>query len=182
MNTSRANTGGHGARWLRLVAFAFVVLLAGCGFHLQGGNHLPDGIDAMYVAYHSNYRATIPPLVKSLRQRLRTGHQLGGADAKARLVIKRVKNSRRIISISPINGRVAEYELRSEVVFDYIVDGKTRLGNQHFAVTRFYSYNDAARLAEDAERRDLSERMQQQLANRILFKIQQVNNQHQEPT
>jgi len=162
-----------------LLPVACALLLVGCGFHLQGSHHLPAGIDSMYVAYHSNYRATIPPVVKALRQRLRTGHQLGDASAKARLVVKRIKNSRHIVSISPIDGRAAEYELRSEVTFDYIVDGKALVNNQHFTVTRYYSYNDAARLAEDAERRDLTARMQQQLADRILFRIQQVNTQGQ---
>lgn len=153
------------------------LMLAGCGFHLQGAYRLPESMDGVYVAYGNAYRAGDPPLVDALRQRLRATGKLGGPDAGARLVIGRVDHDREIVSISPIDGSVAEYKLRSEVVFDYVVDGRTLLTNVHLAVTRYYSYSGAARLAAEAERRSLLKRMQEQLANRIVFRIKRVTSQ-----
>src|SRR5690625_179360 len=148
-----------------LCAVVMALLLAGCGFHLQGDYQLPKGVDALYVAYDNAYRPGEPALVDVLQRRLRTRGILGGPDADGRLVIRRIRDRRHIVSISPIDGDVAEYELRSTVVFDYIVDGKAYLSDERFTVTRFYSYNDTARLAANAERRDLVTRMHEQLAN-----------------
>lgn len=158
----------------RLCLGMAVLLLAGCGFHLQGQYQLPAGVDALYVAYSNAYRVTQPPLVRALRQRLRVTGLLGGPEADARVVIKHIENGRRIVSISPIDGDVAEYQLRSAVVFDYIVKGHTLLNDVQFVVKRFYSYNDTALLAAQAEKNALLKQMQQQLADRILFRINQV--------
>lgn len=166
--------GRCGLRPWRLCAGVIVLLLAGCGFHLQGHYQLPAGVEALYVAHSNAYRVGQPPLVRALRQRLRVAGLLGGPGADARVVIERIDNGRRIVSVSPIDGDVAEYQLRSAVVFDYIVKGRTRLDDAQFAVTRFYSYNDTAHLAAQAEKRALLKRMQQQLADRILLRINQV--------
>lgn len=173
MNLSRS-VDNAGMRMARSCVLVVVLALAGCGFHLQGGYQLPAGVDALYVAHSNPYRVGQPPLVDALRQRLRVKGMLGDSSADARLVITNIDNGRRIVSISPIDGDVAEYQLRSEVVFDYIVDGQTLLSGAHFAVTRSYSYNDTARLAGEAEQRALLEQMQQQLADRILFRISRV--------
>lgn len=150
------------------------LLLGGCGFHLQGAYNLPEGADTVYVAYSNAYRVGEPAVVDALQRRLRTSGKLGDAGADARLVIERVNNERDIMSISPIDGSVAEYKLHSEVVFDYIVSGETRLNDESFAVTRFYSNNDTTSLAAEAERRKLLAHMQEQLARRIIFRIKQV--------
>lgn len=179
MNAVHAPFSRHAAR-LRAglcaaaLSLLLVLLLAGCGFHLQGDYRLPQGVDALYVAYDNAYRPGEPPLVDALQQRLRTRGVLGGPDADGRLVINNIRNGGRIVSISPIDGDVAEYELRSTVVFDYIVDGKAVLSDERFTVARFYSYNDTAPLAAEAERRDLLMRMHEQLASRILFRINHV--------
>ncbi len=159
-------------------AVAFIValgaMLAGCGFHLQGSQPLPDGIGSLYVAYSNDYQVGQPPLVDTLEQRLRERGLLGGPGADAKVLIERIDNRQRIVSVSPIDGRVAEYELTTEVVFDYIVNGRARLDNENLFVTRFYSFDDTARLAAEAEQDDLLTSMHRQLADRILFRIQSV--------
>lgn len=163
-----------------LVVFVATLLLGGCGFHLQGAYRLPEGVEALNVVYSNAYRVGDPPLIDALKQRLRAGGKLGGAGADARLVIERIDNDRDVMSISPIDGSVAEYELHSEVVFDYIVAGRTLLDDERFSVTRFYSNSDTTSLAAGAERRELLARMQARLADRMLFRIKQVTARHME--
>lgn len=176
MNARRATFGGRPApRRYRLCLCALALLLGGCGFHLQGAYHPPAGVDALYVAYSNPYRVGKPPVVEALRRRLRVSGRLGGAGSAARLVVVRVANDREIVSISPIDGNVAEYRLRTEVVFDYIVDGRVLLDDEQFAVTRFYSYNDTLHLAAQAQRHEMLRHMQEQLANRIMLRIRHVS-------
>lgn len=157
------------------VALLLLTLVAGCGFHLQGSYHPPEGVDGVYVVYHNAYQPGEPPLVDSLQQRLRMLGILGGPGADVRLVIRSVSTRRSGVSISPIDSDTVEYRLQSSVVFDYIVNNRQVLTDEQFSVTRYYSYNDTARLAAEAERRDLRKSMQDQLADRIMFRISNVD-------
>jgi len=154
-----------------LVAFA----LSGCGFHMQGASPLPEGIDAMHVSYNDDYRVAEPPLVQTLEQRLRERGLLGRGNAPAQLDIEQVDNHQRIVSVSPVDGRVAEYELTTQVRFDYSVNGASQLDNETLSVTRNYSFDDTERLAAETEQRDLLTSMHQELANLMLLRIAGAN-------
>ena len=106
------------------------------------------------------------------------GHEqglLGAVDAPAQLDIQRLDNRQRIVSVSPIDGRVAEYELTTRVVFDYTVNGATQLSNETLSVTRNYSFDDTERLAAEAEQRDLLTSMHEELANLVFIRIARAN-------
>lgn len=158
-----------------LVWLATVALLAGCGFHLQGASPLPEGIESMYVSYSDAYRVAEPPLVETLRQRLRERKVLGGAGAPARLAIETIENRQRIVSVSPVDGRVAEYELTTEVSFDYSVKGADQLSGETLRVTRNYSFDDTERLAAEQEQSELLTAMHEELANLILLRVASAN-------
>ncbi|MES1926202.1 LPS assembly lipoprotein LptE [Salinisphaera sp. T31B1] len=177
MNTipTRFRRPGPIGRARLALAGACMLVLSGCGFHLQGATPLPDGVDSMYVNYNDDYRVGDPPLVETLQQRLREQGLLGQVDAPAQLDIRRIDNQQRIVSVSPLDGRVAEYELTTRVVFDYTVNGATQLSNETLSVTRNYSFDDTERLAAEAEQRDLLTRMHEELANLIFTRIGTVN-------
>lgn len=160
---------------VRLVVLAALLALAGCGFHLQGATPLPDGVSSMYVSYHDNYRVGDPPLVSALKQRLRRQHLLGDVDAPAQLDIVSVDNSQRVVSVSPVDGDAAEYELTTQVTFNYSVNGAEQLSGQTLSTTRDYSVSDTQRLSSEGERDQLLEEMQQDLANLIFERIAQSN-------
>lgn len=168
-------TPGH-RTWLRLLAaLAVLVSLSGCGFHLQGASPLPSGVERMQVRYSDDYRVGDPPLVETLAQRLRERGVLGESDAAARLDIAEIDNHQRIVSVSPRDGRVAEYELTTRVRFDYSVNGATQLSGETLSVTRNYSFDDTERLAAEAEQRDLLTSMHRELADLILLRIADAN-------
>lgn len=165
-------------------ALLVLAMLAGCGFHLQGTSPLPQGIKAMHVSFHSNYRVGEPPLVSALKQRLRRQHLLGDRDAPAELHIVSVKNRRRTMSISPVNGDTAEYALTTRVVFNYSVNGKRKLSGKSLSLTRDYTISDTQLLSSEGERRRLRTAMQQDLADLILTQIAASGNKpdsHSEP-
>ena len=157
------------------VLIALTAMLAGCGFHLMGASPLPDGIDRMYVSYSDNYRVGDPPLVETLRQRLRERHVLGDSSAPARLAIDEIDNRQRIVSVSPVDGQVAEYELTTEVAFDYEVNGATQLDNETLSVTRSYSFDNTERLGAEQEQSELLTSMHEELANLILLRVASAN-------
>lgn len=150
-------------------------LLAGCGFHLQGASPLPDGIESMYVSYSDDYRVGDPPLVETLRQRLRERGVLGAANAPARLDIEEIDNRQRIVSVSPLDGRVAEYELTTEVSFDYDVNGASQIANQTLQVSRNYSFDNTERLGAEQEQSELLTSMHRELADLILLRVATAN-------
>lgn len=151
------------------------MLLAGCGFHLQGASPLPDGIQSMYVSYSDDYRVGDPPLVETLRQRLRERGVLGQANAPARLDIEEIENRQRIVSVSPVDGRVAEYELTTAVSFDYDVKGASQLRNETLRISRNYSFDNTERLGAEQEQRELLTSMHEELANLILLRVASAN-------
>jgi len=158
-----------------LAALAVLVSLAGCGFHLQGASPLPSGVERMHVSYSDDYRVGDPPLVQTLEQRLRERGVLGESGAAAQLDIAEIDNNQRIVSVSPRDGRVAEYELTTRVRFDYSVNGATQLSGETLSVTRNYSFDDTERLAAEAEQRDLLTSMHRELADLILLRIADAN-------
>jgi LPS-assembly lipoprotein len=150
--------------------------LAGCGFHLQGASPLPQGIDTMYVSYHSNYSVGEPPLVTTLKERLRRQNLLGGVNAPAQLNIQGVRNSTRTVAVSPIKGDKVERELTSRAVFNYSINGARKLAHVAVATSREYSVSETQRLSSTGERQRLIHEMQQDLANQIFMRIALLQN------
>lgn len=149
--------------------------LAGCGFHLQGASPLPDGISSMHVSYTDNYRVGDPPLVTTLKERLRRQHLLGDIGAPAELDIVSVNNSQHIASVSPVNGDAAEYALTTQVVFNYSVNDVEQLSGETLSTTRYYTVSDTQRLSSEGQRGQTLTQMQRDLANLILARIARAN-------
>lgn len=156
-------------------ALFFAVMLAGCGFHMQGATPLPKGIDAMHVSYHNDYRVGDPPVVSALKQRLRRQHLLGNMDAAAQLEIASIQTTQRVVSVSPVNGDAAEVAVTMRVVFNYSVNGADQLSGETLSATRNYSIDDTQRLSSEEQRDQLLSDMQQNLANLILERVAQSN-------
>ena len=96
---------GGPASVMRIASAVLVVLVvSGCGFHLQGRSVLPDNVERMAVLYDNDYTVGDPEVVRVLKQRLRQRDQLGRATAPAVLRIVRVAQNQRTIAVSPAAG------------------------------------------------------------------------------
>lgn len=174
-NNNRRLTSRYRDWAARLLVTGLLLGLGGCGFHMQGGSPLPDGIQSMDVSYHSNYRVETPPLVTKLRERLRRQDLLGDGDAPAQLVIHKLTNGQRLMSVSPVDSGTAERRLTSTVRFSYRVNGADQLADQKLSVSRDYSVDQSQRLSSDAERQSLLTSMQKQLSDLIFIRIARAN-------
>ena len=157
---------------MRVLAIGLLTALVGaCGFHLQGHGPQAESLGAVQVTYDQPYRVGAPPLVMALENRLRAQGRLAATGAKAdtRIHIDSLDTHRRLLSVSGVDGRAAEFELISEVRFDLRTPAG-RAEDQALTVRRAYSFNNTERLAAEAERDDLIAAMQRELANLILLR------------
>lgn len=159
-------------------ALLALLVLAGCGFHMQGASPLPAGVKSVQVSYHDNYRVGDPPLVTALKQRLRRQHLLGGDNAPAKLDIVSIVNPQSLIAVNPLDGYAAEYALTSRVTFNYSVNGVKRLSGQQLSLTHNYSVSDVQVLSDEAERQRMITGLQQELADMILERIAETRGGH----
>lgn len=141
--------------------------LPACGFHMAGSVAGP-GLANLQIEYQQPYSVLPPPLIDVLRER--TGD--GDGPASARLVIRSIDDTRRVLSVSPQDGRANAFELISEASFDLIRDGETLLRDQQVSTQRDVGFDDSRRLAADAESRDLRAAMHAELADLILLRVE----------
>lgn len=162
--------------WHRAFAAALMLALAGCGFHLRGQFTIPTELLPIHVSADGGSR-----VAEELRRMLiRNGVQLADdpAAAKSEITILDENRQRRVLTVSADTGQVDEYELRYTT--DWILretgeDQRPLLGRETVESLRDYTYDPTAVLAKQSEQETLVENMQQDVALRILSRIQAWN-------
>lgn len=149
----------------RIALCVFIVLLAGCGFHLRGQVALP------YSTLHVS--GPTGTLINSLKRVLRSsGVRLVDKpeEAEVKLVILSDTKEKSILSLSAA-GRAQEYELRERVAFHIVTASEPDLPAGEITSQRSISFNDALVLAKESEEtvlyRDMENDVVQQLLRRL---------------
>lgn len=155
-----------------LATALFAVLLAGCGFHLQGAVALPEGVHEVYVATGDE----LSPFAVELRRALtRTGASLkqsaSGADAVVR--IRQERTGRRVLSVSARN-TPQEFEVYYSVEFSIDRGGKEVLPLQRLDLSRYFSFDESRLLAKEREEALLREAMARDLADLVLRRLESL--------
>jgi LPS-assembly lipoprotein len=145
------------------------LLLAGCGFHLQGALTLPEGVRTVHVST----RDELTPFAVELRRALeRSGAQVApssaGADAVIR--IRQDRTGRRVLSVSARN-TPQEFEVYYSVEFAIDRGGAEALAPQQLDATRYFSFDESLLLAKDREEASLREAMARDLADLVLRQL-----------
>ena len=151
----------------RILVYTFVVLLAGCGFHLRGQVALP--YSTLHVSGPSG-----TSLTNSLTRVLRSsGVRLVDRkeDAEVTLVILSDVKEKSILSLSAA-GRAQEYELRERVSFRIITAGEPDLPAGEIISQRSISFNDAQVLAKESEESLLYRDMENDVVQQLLRRLQ----------
>lgn len=146
------------------------LLVAGCGFHLQGQGQLPAALQQVSLTYAQDYTALQPPLLHALRNELERRGGVVGAGGNT-LTISNLTTSNDILSVD-INGKAVEYLLTEEATYQLKSGaGKVLAGPDSLRVSRDYSFQSNQVLGSEAEQRQLKQQMEEQLASLIVLRL-----------
>jgi LPS-assembly lipoprotein len=159
--------------WRATLALLFAaVLLAGCGFHLQGSGSLPEGARKVYVLTADE----VTPFAVELRRAIeRSGGQLTSTSAEADTVvrIRRDRSGRRVLSVSARN-TPQEYEIFYAVEYSVERGGQEVLEMQPLEMIRNLSFDEAQLLAKDREEVIIREAMARDLAMLVTRRLESL--------
>ena len=151
---------------------AGLVTLAGCGFRLEGVGALPVAMDKTYL----DAAAPNSEFANSLRTALRLrGMALvrSRQDAEAVLVISEDDTGQRVLSVSARN-IPREYEIYYAVTVSLRTGAEQLMDPESLVVTRSYTYDETQVLGKSAEERILRRALAEDLARRVLRRLETV--------
>ena len=145
------------------------LLLAGCGFHLEGHAPLSSKFKVTYVEAKDRQSDFVQALRKVL---LINGAQLSedGDQATAVVHVTIDKAAQRVLSVSPDN-LPREYELTYTVRFSVSAGDADLLTEQEVSTTREYSFNVNQLLAKGNEEDVLRQALARDLADVVMRRL-----------
>jgi LPS-assembly lipoprotein len=159
-------------RALRALVPLALLGFAGCGFHLQGAGTLPAGMAKAYIETKRPYSEFSRTLTEVLRQR--GAEVLGSPGAGAAVIGVTIDNTgQRVLSVSARN-IPREYEVYYTVTFSVDIGGEQLIQNESLAVTRSYTFDETQVLAKAAEEQVLREALAEDLARRVMRRIESI--------
>lgn len=161
-----------GRAWLVCGTLAAAAVLGGCGFHLQGAGALPPALAKTYLdsaSPHSDFSMT---LTDTLRLR---GSEIVDSPQQAEAVLDIVSDStgQRVLSVSARN-IPREFEVFYAVTFSLEVNGEKIIDNESLVATRSYTYDETQVLAKAAEEEILRRALAEDLARRVVRRIEAI--------
>jgi LPS-assembly lipoprotein len=143
--------------------------LAGCGFHLEGRNPLPESMKTAYVQAADMQT----DFAQSLRKALLTSGARPPSDKRAASsVVNILKDDvvRRTLSVSAQN-KPNEYEITYNVRFSVTSGDQELLAPQDISAVRSYSFDETRLLAKEHEEAILRQAMAHDLADRVIRQL-----------
>ena len=150
-------------------AGALALVLAGCGFHLEGRAPLSPKFKVTYVQARDRQSDFVQGLRKAL---LINGVELAEDDTKAGAVVHVAtdKVTQRVLSVSPDN-LPREYELTYTVRFSVSAGGDELLDEQEVSATREYSFDVNELLAKGNEETVLRQALAHDLVDIVMRRL-----------
>ena len=147
----------------------FLVLLASCGFHLQGRQPLPAQFAYTYVDTKDEQTDFVQDLRKALiasgAKVIRTQGSSG-----ATVSVHDDELTEKILSVSARN-IPTEYELTYRVKFSVTANGKTLIDNEEISATRDLSFEESQLLAKEREQEILREALARDLVALVMRRL-----------
>ena len=152
------------------LSLAWLLAASGCGFHLQGAGTLPAAMARTYIDTRRPHSEFLVSLTDVLRQR---GSEVLAAPATGAAVLDITSDDtgQRVLSVSARN-IPREYEVYYAVTFSLRVGEQSLAQNETLAVTRAYTYDETQVLAKAAEEQVLRRALAEDLARRVMQRIQ----------
>ncbi len=151
-------------------ALALLACTAGCGFHLEGAGTLPPALAKTYLRSAAPHSEFLAELTDALRQR---GSDVVHSRDQAQAVLNVTADStgRRVLSVSARN-IPREYEIYYSITFSLEIGGEKLIDAESLYVTRNYTYDETQVLAKAAEEDVLRHALAEDLARRVLRRIE----------
>lgn len=142
----------------------------GCGFQLRQAAPLPLSVKRIQVEQTDPLGLLSRQIERELVQ---AGAQLVQSDA-ALLRIHSERFDRRVLAVDE-RARVSEYELELRISFSLSdASGKELLGNEEFALSRDYAFDELAAIGASQEEALIREELTRDAARRVLQRIARI--------
>ena len=155
------------------VAFLYLGVLSGCGFHLRGKVELPPEMSRTYIT-------GLPQFTEfgaNLRRQLRANGVVIVEDADestATLRVTRNRTGKRVLSVND-KGKVQEFELYVSVAFDVKDQDKSvLLENQTISLRREFLFDENDVLGKAQEEQLVFRNMRKDLVRLMIFRLQTI--------
>jgi LPS-assembly lipoprotein len=147
----------------------FLVLLASCGFHLQGRQPLPAQFAYTYVDTKDEQTDFVQDLRKSLlASKVNVIRTKGSSGAV--IEVHEDELTERILSVSAQN-IPTEYELTYKVTFSVMSEGKTLIDKEEISATRDISFDESQLLAKEREQEILRAALARDLVALVMRRL-----------
>ena len=147
----------------------FLLLLAGCGFHLQGRQPMPAQFSYTYVDTKDEQTDFVQDLRKALIAS-KVNVIPTKSSAGATIAVHEDELTERILSVSAHN-IPTEYELTYRVKFSVVAGDKTLIDNEEISATRDISFDEAQLLAKEREQEILREALARDLVALVMRRL-----------
>jgi LPS-assembly lipoprotein len=148
---------------------AATLILAACGFHLQGRQPLPAQFAYTFVDTKDEQTDFVQDLRKAL-----LASKVNVIPTKnsstAVIDVHEDELTERILSVSAQN-IPTEYELTYKVKFSVLSDGKTLIDNEEISATRDISFDEAQLLAKEREQEILRAALARDLVALVMRRL-----------
>jgi LPS-assembly lipoprotein len=155
---------------LPLVSLTLCALLAGCGFHLEGGGPLPHSIALVRIDTTDTESDFYFGLRKAL---LAAGTHLdedGHDDSATVIHVINDTVAQRILTVSALNAPT-EYELSYAVKFSVTSNGRQLIPEEAHTLVRDYAFSENQLLAKEREQRILSAALANDLVTVVMRRL-----------
>jgi LPS-assembly lipoprotein len=163
-----------GNRWLSkgtvpVAAIAAALLLASCGFHLQGRQPLPEAFANTFVDTKDEQTDFVQDLRKALLASNAKVISTRGSSG-AVITVHEDELTERVLSVSARN-IPTEYELTYKVNFSVTAGDKTLIEKEEISATRDLSFDETQLLAKEREQEILSEALARDLVALVMRRL-----------
>ncbi len=156
-----------------LLATCYLLLLAGCGFHLRGSDTARVQLPPTYLA------GAAGPLQREVRRYLAVSAVSVVEERQdAQLVIDLIGEDiqRRVLSVGS-TGKVQEYEVHYAATYGVQrVDGEVVIARETLDQQRDYTFSEAEVLAKDVEQERLVQDMRRDVVRQMMRRLQSALN------
>ena len=159
---------------MRSIVGILLLLVAGCGFQIQGSESLPQKMERTHVIWP-------PGTGREMRRELASTLTAMGvkivdtpSEATAILAVRRNDRGQRVLSVSATNVP-EEFEVYHVVVFDLVSGQEALLRNEVITLTRDYVFDETRVLAKEREQEIISQALARDMIRQIRRRLTLVN-------